>query len=224
MTTPIDQNGGVDLAPKGLRTPLVVAAQSASTSYRVVLQPEMLEQALRTCVIPIVFEPHIGTLLEEAPLTMLGKEASQISAVGGSGLVQHARAGHTVEDRKGYQRASNAEGGAGQGRGRCGGRTEIGAQPLGGSAWLSRWLHVHAKSKLGVRQARRRLVKPGDLAAMHPPGGQRDADAIVHQHLHASGASVDQHRELEQFFDPEVARLRRRRRVMMNPQTLCDLE
>lgn len=65
---------------------------------------------------------------------------------------------------------------------------------------------------------------PGELAAMQPPGGQRDADAIVHQYLHASGASGDQHRELEQSFDPEVARLRRRRRVMMNPQTLCDLE
>lgn len=80
MTTPIDQNGGAGLAPKGLRTPLVVAAQSASTSYRVMLPPEMLEQALRTCVIPIAFEPHIGTLLEEAPLTMLGRVASQISA------------------------------------------------------------------------------------------------------------------------------------------------
>lgn len=62
------------------RTPLEVAAQSASTSYRTVLPAVVLGDALRTRKMPKDFEPHIGTLLEEAPLSMLAKVVEQIHA------------------------------------------------------------------------------------------------------------------------------------------------
>lgn len=80
MTAPNFLQGDSGLASSTRRTPLIEAAQSASTSHKAILTPEVLEQTLRTCVIPIEFEPHIGTLLEEAPLSMLWNVAAQISA------------------------------------------------------------------------------------------------------------------------------------------------
>lgn len=44
------------------------------------LPPELLGEALRTGVMPADFEPHIGALLDKAPLSLLCKVASQISA------------------------------------------------------------------------------------------------------------------------------------------------
>ena len=62
------------------RPPLEVAAQSASTSYRTVLPAAVLGDALRTRKMPKEFEAHIGTLLEEAPLSMLAQVVEQIHA------------------------------------------------------------------------------------------------------------------------------------------------
>lgn len=62
------------------RPALELAAQTASTSYKTMLPPELLGEALRTGVMPADFEPHIGTLLDEAPLSLLGRVAAQISA------------------------------------------------------------------------------------------------------------------------------------------------
>jgi hypothetical protein len=65
------------------RLALDVAAQSASTSYRTNLPPEVLSEALRTGAMPADFAPHIGTLLEEAPMSMLAKVVGQIHADAG---------------------------------------------------------------------------------------------------------------------------------------------
>lgn len=69
------------LATRAARRPaLEVAAQSASTSYRTNLSPEVLGEALRTGTMPSDFAPHIGTLLDEAPMSMLAKAVEQIHA------------------------------------------------------------------------------------------------------------------------------------------------
>lgn len=65
------------------RPALAVAAQSASTSYRTNLPPEVLGEALRTGTMPADFAPQIGTLLDEAPMSMLAKVVEQIHADAG---------------------------------------------------------------------------------------------------------------------------------------------
>lgn len=65
------------------RPALDLAAQTASTSYRVKLPPEVLSDALRTGLMPADFAPHIGTLLEEASMTLLSKVVEQIHAATG---------------------------------------------------------------------------------------------------------------------------------------------
>ncbi|MFG6443550.1 hypothetical protein [Roseateles sp. LKC17W] len=68
-------------AARSVRRPaLLVAAQSASTSYRTNLPPEVLGDALRTGAMPADFMAHIGTLLDEAPMSMLAKVVEQIHA------------------------------------------------------------------------------------------------------------------------------------------------
>ncbi|MBA4341646.1 MAG: hypothetical protein C0423_05770 [Methylibium sp.] len=69
-----------DAAMPARRPALDLAAQTASTSYKCMLPPEVLGEALRTGVMPAGFEPHIGSLLDEAPLSLLGRVAAQISA------------------------------------------------------------------------------------------------------------------------------------------------
>lgn len=72
------------LATRPARRPaLALAAQSASTSYRTSLPPEVLGEALRTGTMPTGFAPHIGTLLDEAPMSMLAKAVEQIHADAG---------------------------------------------------------------------------------------------------------------------------------------------
>lgn len=83
METPVDQNDGAGLAPTALRAALVELAQSASTSYSVMLPPEVLESALRSGAVPADFAPHIGTLLQEAPLPTLAWVGAQIIAEAG---------------------------------------------------------------------------------------------------------------------------------------------
>lgn len=65
------------------RPPLELAAQTASTSYRTILSPAILAQALRTRLVPTTFEPHLYTLLEEAPASLLDKLVEQIRAEDG---------------------------------------------------------------------------------------------------------------------------------------------
>lgn len=50
---------------------LTIAARSASTSYRTTLPPRALARALRTGELPSEFRPHIATLLEEAPASLI---------------------------------------------------------------------------------------------------------------------------------------------------------
>lgn len=64
----------------GGRSALHLAAQTASTSYRDVLSPESLLQALTSGVIPHDLRPHDRTLLEEAPIGLLGKVACELQA------------------------------------------------------------------------------------------------------------------------------------------------
>jgi transcriptional regulator with XRE-family HTH domain len=50
---------------------LLKAAQTASVSFRVSIGPEVLEQVLTTRDMPKEFVPHLHTLLEEAPISLL---------------------------------------------------------------------------------------------------------------------------------------------------------
>ncbi|MFG6412412.1 hypothetical protein ACG02S_00720 [Roseateles sp. DC23W] len=73
-------------------------------------KPEVLRDALRTDNMPDDFMAHIGTLLDEAPMSMLAKVVEQIHADDGihhgAGVVQHAQPGQVVEARTGYRPAS----------------------------------------------------------------------------------------------------------------------
>lgn len=60
--------------------PLDSAARTASVSYKAALPPSLLGEAVRTGIVPGGYAPHIGTLLEEAPLSMLAKAVEQVHA------------------------------------------------------------------------------------------------------------------------------------------------
>lgn len=65
---------GLDLAsgqPKQLRHALQMASQSASVSYKTVMQPKELQTALVSGVVPVSLIAHITTFLDEAPLALL---------------------------------------------------------------------------------------------------------------------------------------------------------
>jgi transcriptional regulator with XRE-family HTH domain len=65
---------GLDLAsgqPKQLRHALQMASQSASVSYKTVMQPKELQTALVSGVVPVSLTAHIATFLDEAPLALL---------------------------------------------------------------------------------------------------------------------------------------------------------
>jgi hypothetical protein len=82
-------------AKRARRPALDVAAQSASTSYARVLPPEVLGEALRTGVMPAGFEAHIGTLLDEAPASMLARMVEQLHA---EHALPHAQTWSTLRD------------------------------------------------------------------------------------------------------------------------------
>jgi hypothetical protein len=66
--------------PKQLRHALQMASQSASVSYKTVMQPKELQTALVSGIVPASLIPHIATFLDETPLTLLAaavQEASQ---------------------------------------------------------------------------------------------------------------------------------------------------
>lgn len=60
--------------------PLELAAHTASVSYAQPLPVDVLGESLRTGAVPLAFAPHIGTLLEEAPVSLLAKVVEQIHA------------------------------------------------------------------------------------------------------------------------------------------------
>lgn len=57
--------------PKQLRHALQMASQSASVSYKTVMQPKELQTALVSGGVPASLIAHIATFLDEAPLTLL---------------------------------------------------------------------------------------------------------------------------------------------------------
>lgn len=61
-------------------TPLDVAARTASVSYARPMSPTVLGDALRTGDVPVEFEPHVCTLLEEGAVSMLAKTVEQVHA------------------------------------------------------------------------------------------------------------------------------------------------
>ena len=60
-----------DGEPKQLRHALEMASQSASVSYKTVMQPKELQTALVSGVVPVSLIAHIATFLDEAPLALL---------------------------------------------------------------------------------------------------------------------------------------------------------
>ena len=61
----------------GVKSALVVAARSISTSYRDVMTPDMLSMMLRTGHAPEQFQPHLMALLDETPLPVVVKAVSE---------------------------------------------------------------------------------------------------------------------------------------------------
>jgi transcriptional regulator with XRE-family HTH domain len=53
--------------------------QSASVSYKYTLSPQHLEAALKACSIPEDILPHISTLLDEAPESLIVKAVEELS-------------------------------------------------------------------------------------------------------------------------------------------------
>lgn len=70
----------VDTTKLDKRPALELAAQTASTNYKTMLPPDLLSDALRTGAMPGGFAPHIGALLDEAPLSLLGRVAVHLGA------------------------------------------------------------------------------------------------------------------------------------------------
>lgn len=71
---------GMDVAtvqPAGLKSALVVAARSVSTSYRDVLTPDMLSHMLRSGDAPKRYQPHLMALLDETPLPVVVKAVAE---------------------------------------------------------------------------------------------------------------------------------------------------
>lgn len=60
--------------------PLETAARTASVSYSQAMPATVLGEALRSGQVPASYAPHVGTLLEEAPVSMLAKAVEQIHA------------------------------------------------------------------------------------------------------------------------------------------------
>ncbi len=68
--------------PKQLRHALQIASQSASVSYKTVMQPKELQTALVSGVVPASLVAHIATFLDEMPLTLLVAAVQEASRRG----------------------------------------------------------------------------------------------------------------------------------------------
>jgi transcriptional regulator with XRE-family HTH domain len=60
--------------------PLETAARTASVSYSQAMPASVLGESLCTGQVPVSYAPHVGTLLEEAPVSMLAKAVEQLHA------------------------------------------------------------------------------------------------------------------------------------------------
>jgi len=86
---------GLDLTSgqsKQLRHALQMASQSASVSYKTVMQPKELQTALVSGVVPASLTAHIATFLDEAPLALLVaavQEAAQRGRVSLNSIWRH---------------------------------------------------------------------------------------------------------------------------------------
>ncbi len=60
--------------------PLELAARSASVSYARPLPPAVLGEVLASGAVESAFVPHLATLLEEAPVSLLAKVVEQVHA------------------------------------------------------------------------------------------------------------------------------------------------
>jgi transcriptional regulator with XRE-family HTH domain len=96
---------GLDLhgePAKGLRHALVVAARTASTSYKNVLSPDLLVEMLESGYTPAEYRPHIMMLLDETPLPVVVKaiqQAAQCSSSVSSQKMMKHMAGWAAEFR-----------------------------------------------------------------------------------------------------------------------------
>lgn len=59
------------MQPSGMKSALTVAARSVSTSYRDVIDADMLAALLRSGEAPKQFQPHLMALLDETPLPVV---------------------------------------------------------------------------------------------------------------------------------------------------------
>jgi transcriptional regulator with XRE-family HTH domain len=76
---------GVDLnagSRKGQQHALQSVSQTASVSYRTVLDPEIFAAALVAGELPARITPHVATLLDEAPLSLIVAAVEEIAARG----------------------------------------------------------------------------------------------------------------------------------------------
>ena len=73
---------GVDL-DAGARHPhgyaLQLASQTASVSYMQVLDPQTLSAAMRVGTLPCAITPHVATLLDEAPLSLIVATVEEVA-------------------------------------------------------------------------------------------------------------------------------------------------
>ena len=65
---------------QGRRGALKLASQSASVSYRTLLDPATLAAALVDGALPPSITPHVATLLDEAPLSLIVAAVEEVAA------------------------------------------------------------------------------------------------------------------------------------------------
>lgn len=73
---------------KSKSSALDLAARTASVSYRVSISADQLREALTADVMPTDFSPHIYTLLEEAPVSLLASVVEELHMEAGVERVQ----------------------------------------------------------------------------------------------------------------------------------------
>jgi transcriptional regulator with XRE-family HTH domain len=89
--TPARPKSSVGGRPK--TSPLILAARTASVSYRDSLIPEMLEHVLLSGEVPSSFVPHVNALLEDASISLLAAVVEQLHEKTG---VQHSKLWSTL--------------------------------------------------------------------------------------------------------------------------------
>lgn len=91
LTAPVARERAAPL-PKS--PALDVAARTASVSYKTVLPAKALRRCIETATLPPGYEPHISTLLDEAPISLLARVVDELHADSGierAALWRHLR-------------------------------------------------------------------------------------------------------------------------------------